>query len=49
VKPTRRAREVYCYFDNTDEKLRAPADANTLMKKLGLHWPAESASTSAVA
>ncbi len=36
AKPTRRPRAVYCFFDNTDEKLRAPADAGTLMKKLGL-------------
>lgn len=34
--PARRARDVYCYFDNTDDKLRAPFDAQTLMKKLGL-------------
>ena len=31
----RRARDVYCYFDNTDVKLRAPVDAQTLMRKLG--------------
>jgi uncharacterized protein YecE (DUF72 family) len=31
-----RDREVYCYFDNTDVKLRAPVDAQTLMRKLGL-------------
>jgi uncharacterized protein YecE (DUF72 family) len=31
---------VYCFFDNTDEKLRAPADAKSLMKKLGLDWQA---------
>ena len=29
-------RDVYCYFDNTDVKLRAPFDAQTLMRKLGL-------------
>lgn len=29
-------RDVYCYFDNTDVKLRAPFDAQSLMKKLGL-------------
>jgi uncharacterized protein YecE (DUF72 family) len=29
-------RDVYCYFDNTDVKLRAPVDAQTLMRKLGL-------------
>lgn len=31
-----KARDVYCYFDNTDVKLRAPVDAQTLMNKLGL-------------
>jgi uncharacterized protein YecE (DUF72 family) len=40
VKASRRPRVVYCFFDNTDEKLRAPADAKALMKKLGLVWPA---------
>jgi uncharacterized protein YecE (DUF72 family) len=40
VKPVRRPRVVYCFFDNTDEKLRAPSDAKALMKKLGLVWPA---------
>ena len=29
-----RKRDVYCYFDNTDVKLRAPVDARTLMRKL---------------
>ncbi len=29
-------RDVYCFFDNTDVKLRAPLDARNLMKKLGL-------------
>jgi uncharacterized protein YecE (DUF72 family) len=29
-------RETYCYFDNTDVKLRAPFDAQSLMKKLSL-------------
>jgi uncharacterized protein YecE (DUF72 family) len=29
-------RDVYCYFDNTDVKLRAPADARSLMRKLRL-------------
>jgi uncharacterized protein YecE (DUF72 family) len=28
-------REVFCYFDNTDVKLRAPADARSLMRCLG--------------
>jgi uncharacterized protein YecE (DUF72 family) len=27
--------DVYCFFDNTDVKLRAPRDAQTLMRKLG--------------
>jgi uncharacterized protein YecE (DUF72 family) len=31
-----RSRDVYCYFDNTDIKLRAPVDAQSLLKKLGL-------------
>jgi uncharacterized protein YecE (DUF72 family) len=34
--PPRMAREVYCFFDNTDVKLRAPFDAQTLMSKLGV-------------
>jgi uncharacterized protein YecE (DUF72 family) len=34
--PSRAARDVYCFFDNTDVKLRAPFDAQTLMKKLRL-------------
>jgi uncharacterized protein YecE (DUF72 family) len=29
-------RDVFCYFDNTDVKLRAPADARGLMDRLGL-------------
>ena len=33
--PTRRSRDVYCYFDN-DVKVRAPFDAQRLMDKLGL-------------
>jgi uncharacterized protein YecE (DUF72 family) len=32
----RSSHDVYCFFDNTDVKLRAPRDAQTLMKKLGL-------------
>jgi uncharacterized protein YecE (DUF72 family) len=35
-KPAARPRDVYCFFDNTDVKLRAPFDAQTLMGKLGL-------------
>jgi uncharacterized protein YecE (DUF72 family) len=31
-----RMRDVYCFFDNTDVKLRAPFDAQTLIKKLRL-------------
>jgi len=34
--PTSQPRDVYCYFDNTDVKLRAPVDAQTLMRKLNL-------------
>jgi uncharacterized protein YecE (DUF72 family) len=37
IDPTaapRRARDVYCYFDNTDAKLRAPFDAQSLAEKL---------------
>jgi uncharacterized protein YecE (DUF72 family) len=33
--PRRRSRDVYCYFDN-DVKVRAPIDAQNLMRKLGL-------------
>ena len=36
MKKTRRARDVYCFFDNTDVKLRAPVDARRLMAKLGV-------------
>jgi len=41
--PRRSGRDVYCYFDNTDVKLRAPADARSLMRRLGRapgRWPA---------
>lgn len=34
--PGAKPRDVYCYFDNTDVKLRAPVDAQSLMRKLGL-------------
>jgi uncharacterized protein YecE (DUF72 family) len=34
--PTSARRDVFCYFDNTDVKLRAPVDAQNLMRKLGL-------------
>jgi uncharacterized protein YecE (DUF72 family) len=30
IKPSKRRRDVYCFFDNTDVKLRAPFDAQTL-------------------
>jgi hypothetical protein len=32
--PSARRRDVFCFFDNTDVKLRAPFDAQTLMRKL---------------
>jgi uncharacterized protein YecE (DUF72 family) len=31
-----RPRDVFCFFDNTDVKLRAPVDAQSLMRRLGL-------------
>jgi uncharacterized protein YecE (DUF72 family) len=31
-----KSRDVFCFFDNTDVKLRAPVDAQSLMRKLGL-------------
>ena len=34
ARPTRQARDVYCYFDN-DAKVRAPFDARGLMERLG--------------
>ncbi|MGZ8209378.1 MAG: DUF72 domain-containing protein [Burkholderiales bacterium] len=40
--PRRRSRDVYCYFDN-DVKVRAPIDAHTLMRKLGLPVPVSAA------
>ena len=36
--PSRQPRDVYCYFDNTDVKLRAPVDARSLMRELDLSW-----------
>jgi uncharacterized protein YecE (DUF72 family) len=33
--PSRKTREVYCYFDN-DVKVRAPYDARQLLRRLGL-------------
>jgi uncharacterized protein YecE (DUF72 family) len=42
--PRTKGRDVFCYFDNTDVKLRAPVDAQSLMRKLGAQpgrpvWP----------
>lgn len=37
-KPARQPRDVYCFFDNTDVKLRAPFDAQSLARKLRLKW-----------
>ncbi len=34
LKPAQQPRDVFCFFDNTDIKLRAPYDAQTLAKKL---------------
>ena len=34
--PSRKPRDVYCFFDNTDVKLRAPFDAQALARKLGV-------------
>jgi uncharacterized protein YecE (DUF72 family) len=39
--PPVKERDVYCYFDNTDVKLRAPRDAQTLMRMLGVAKPVE--------
>jgi uncharacterized protein YecE (DUF72 family) len=36
IREWNRDRDVYCYFDNTDVKLRAPVDAQALMRKLEL-------------
>jgi uncharacterized protein YecE (DUF72 family) len=38
TKMARRPRDVYCFFDNTDIKLRAPFDARTIMARLGLEY-----------
>jgi uncharacterized protein YecE (DUF72 family) len=35
--PRRSSRDVYCYFDN-DAKVKAPFDAMTLMRKLGIDY-----------
>jgi uncharacterized protein YecE (DUF72 family) len=45
--PTRRSRDIYCFFDNTDVKLRAPFDAQRLMKKLGVKYQPQGAPTPA--
>lgn len=37
-QPPRQPRDVYCFFDNTDVKLRAPFDAQSLAHKLGQEW-----------
>jgi uncharacterized protein YecE (DUF72 family) len=39
LKPPARPQAVYCFFDNTDEKLRAPEDAQNLIGKLRLKTP----------
>ena len=36
--PSARRRDVFCFFDNTDIKLRAPVDAQSLMRKLHLEF-----------
>jgi uncharacterized protein YecE (DUF72 family) len=36
--PTSKGRDIYCFFDNTDVKLRAPFDAQSLMSKLGVEY-----------
>ncbi len=33
---SRTPRDVFCYFDNTDGKLRAPVDARSVLRKLGV-------------
>jgi uncharacterized protein YecE (DUF72 family) len=38
---SRKPRDIYCYFDNTDVKLRAPFDAQSLMSKLGISYRPE--------
>lgn len=40
--PSKAPRDVYCFFDNTDVKLRAPFDAQSLMAKLGVVWAGKS-------
>jgi uncharacterized protein YecE (DUF72 family) len=36
--PSAAPRDIFCFFDNTDVKLRAPADAQTLLQKLGITY-----------
>jgi uncharacterized protein YecE (DUF72 family) len=38
TRPRRKQRDVFCFFDNTDVKLRAPFDAQSLARKLHLRW-----------
>lgn len=40
IREWHRRADVYVYFNN-DVKVRAPYDAQTLMRKLGLCWPAD--------
>ncbi|HZT02803.1 MAG TPA: DUF72 domain-containing protein [Steroidobacteraceae bacterium] len=42
--PSPAPRDVYCYFDNTDVKLRAPVDAQSLMRRMGIEWQGDEAS-----
>jgi uncharacterized protein YecE (DUF72 family) len=48
MKAARRARDIYCFFDNTDVKLRAPFDARSLMGKLGVVYRPVAATGQAV-
>lgn len=41
--PASKGRDIYCFFDNTDVKLRAPFDAQTLMSKLGVEYEPKNA------
>jgi uncharacterized protein YecE (DUF72 family) len=45
LPPQPTGRDVFCYFDNTDVKQRAPTDAQSLMRRLGQQpgrWAGES-------
>ena len=42
IRAWHRRADVYVYFDN-DVKVRAPYDAQALMRKLGLGWPGDDA------